>query len=227
MLGTLMTKGTSPLLPLPRVSPFRAQSGHVLSQRFRHRWCQGPGKEREGSRGAGDAAPCISKVWSPEREPQQEDLGGSRGNDRHRSFFFRRTPGDRGSWRCEHPGETGARPSEGEREEKGFYSGCCSFIVPPPRTATRQQEQEGLRCPRGHCLHICEASRSNFAFGGSIVALVGETSTPNASLHLSRGMVHLHRPCACWGPGPPPPSVLVYGLDGGPGDGLRQPAGMQ
>jgi hypothetical protein len=164
---------------------------------------------------------------SPKRESQQEYLGGPCGEGRHRCLHLHRALGNRGSQRRGRPRETKARPSEGEQEEDRFRGGCCSFVAPPSWTATGQQEQEGPRCLRGHRLHFHEAPSGGFTSSGAITALAGETGAPAAGLHLGRGMVHLHHPCACRCPGPPPPSIPVYELDGRLGDGLCQAAGMQ
>jgi hypothetical protein len=162
----------------------------------------------------------ISETRSPEREPQQEHLGGPRGEGRRRCLHLCRAPGDRGSQRRGRPRETEARPSEGEREEDRFRGGCCSFITSPSWTTAGQQEQEGPRCLWGRRLHFREAPSNGYTSSGAITALAGETGAPTAGLHLGRGMVHLHHPRTCRCPGSPPPSDPVHELDGRPGDGL-------
>jgi hypothetical protein len=72
----------------------------------------------------------------------------------------------------------GARPSEGEREENRIRSGDRSFVVPPPRTSTGQQEQEDVH------LFFREVPRGSLASRWSVAALVRETGAPAAGLCL-------------------------------------------
>jgi hypothetical protein len=214
MLSALVAEGAPPTSPLaPSLSfPSPTRSCHPLAVPL-----PAATRSRRGARGRSRRwrwhLPYLRSAVA-RRELQQEDFGGACGDGRRRSFHFCRAPGNWGSCRCGRPGETGARPSEGEWEENRSRSGCCSFVVPPSRTATGQQEQEGPRCPRGHCLHFREAPSGGFTSSGSIMALARETGTPTTGLHLGRGMVYLHHPCACRGPGPPPPSVPVHSVVG-------------
>jgi hypothetical protein len=88
-------------------------------------------KVLEGSKEEVDGAFHISEMWSPEREPQQEHLGGPHGEGRRHCLHLHCTLGGQSFRRHGHPGETEARPSKGEREEDRFHGGYCSFIVSP------------------------------------------------------------------------------------------------
>jgi hypothetical protein len=119
-----------------------------------------------------------------------------------------------------------ARPSDGEREEDRFCGGCCSFIISPPWVAAGQQKQEGPCYLQGR-RHSRKAPRGDSSSARPVVPLARGTGAPATGVYLGPGVVHLYHPYACRVSGPPPPSVPVHGLDGRPGDGLRQAAGMQ
>jgi hypothetical protein len=99
-----------------------------------------PEREREEDRGAGDDTACVLEMRMPEGEPQPENPGGPCSRSRCRPHHHRCCRGSSRSWWRGRPEETRAWPLEGEREENRANDNGHSFVAPPPRTATGQQE---------------------------------------------------------------------------------------